>query len=150
MTLATESEIIGRMPEHEPMPESGEEIPVARVWHATPPPIPPPFPPPSGYAGTPNYGSYSALYVRPSKPGIITAMGVMSIVVACVSLGACVTSAVQALVEIGFVRVLGQVALNATNRRAVSAAATQASAPSDTGLAFDERQVVLKDRKSVV
>jgi hypothetical protein len=98
-----------------------------------------------GYGG---YGNYGTMYAPPAKPGVVTAIGVLSIVLASLSIIASAVSSVQALVQTAFLgsyRVVASVTAARAAAQAAQAAATQPTAAAPLGLAFDERQVVITE-----
>jgi hypothetical protein len=145
----------------------GGEIPEARVWRPPqapvsaqppvvnpsppppppPPPIYPPAPPLPDYVGA--YGGYGgAMYALPAKPGVVTAIGVVSIVLASLSIITSAVSSVQALVQTAFLstyRVVASVTAARAAQAAAQAAATQPTAASSQGLAFDQRQIAIAE-----
>jgi hypothetical protein len=113
-------------------------------------------PPPPAYASTdvpyPAYSGYNAygatMFAPPAKPGVITAIGVLSIVLASLSIITSAVTSVQALVQSAFLGTYRVVA-NATAARATlaaaQAAATQPTPAAPLGLAFDQRQIVIAE-----
>jgi hypothetical protein len=112
-----------------------------------PPPVYPPAPALPDYAGA--YGGYGgAMYVPPSRPGVVTAIGVLSIVLASLSIITSAVSSVQALVQTAFLstyRAVATVTAARVAQAAAQAAATQPAAAAPLGLAFDERQIAIAE-----
>src|SRR5437588_8238787 len=128
-----------------------EPVPLANRYQATPPPVPLPVQPYSNpygnpYAnpyGVPEYMSPSMGMAHAGKPGIITAIGVISIVIASLTLIASGVAAGQATIQTLFVqagRTMTQVARSQAASAAAQAMASQATPAGPEGLEWDERQ----------
>src|SRR5260221_12914458 len=152
------------MAENNPTGQGGqeaEEIPMARVWQPEPPvpslpppplslPMPAPLPtyPPPPY-GLPSYASQMSGYgggyafARPMKPGVVTTIGVVSIVMAVLSIIGSAVGAVQAIMQAAMIQmsqVMATVQAQQAAQQAAQAAASDPVAVGSDGLGFDERQ----------
>src|SRR5258706_10047411 len=113
-----------------------EYVPPARIYRG------PAMPPPQ--YGVPDYlsgGARSYTYAR--KPGIVTAIGVISIIVASLTLLACGIQTVQTLFQTAVVqaaRMKAQLTRYQSAAASAQAAAAQPTQPGPDGLTVDERQ----------
>jgi hypothetical protein len=132
-----------------------EPIPVAQVWRpsaAAPPPLPPP-PQPShpNYAGAGQYDIYGNSYgpwtpARPYKPGTVTALGIMSVIVASLTFVGVVMAAAQSSVQLAMVQASRAMAMAA--QRAQAQQQQQSAVPAglpakENGLGPAERDVAI-------
>lgn len=132
-----------------------EPIPVAQIWRPAAAPPPPPPPPPShpNYAPQGQYDIYGNSYgqwtpARPYKPGTVTALGIMSIIVASLTFVGVVISAAQASVQLAMVQASRAMAMAAQRAQAQQQqqqqAAVAAGLPAtEKGLPAAERDVAI-------
>lgn len=132
-----------------------EPIPVAQVWRPATAPPPPPPPPPShpNYAPQGQYDIYGNSYgqwtaARPYRPGSVTALGILSIIVASLTFVGVVIGVAQASVQLAMVQASRAMAMVTAAQRAQAQqqqqAAVAAGLPAkEQGLPPVERDVAI-------